>query len=591
MKTQKVFILLCVLLFLSPFFCHAADYYIAQAEGGSGDASSCNNAKAYTWDWTSPTVNDGDTVHLCGTIANTLTIPKSGRSIGITVKFEGGARLSAAYWGTGSRAAIYSSGKSYINIDGNNTGIIEAMANGDSLSNQQVSNGIDITGGTNWEIKNLTIQNIYVHDYNNNSHVRSRCISLTDSSIASIHDNTLNDAYYGIVAVTSGLNVSALNLYSNAISACSTGIVVALGNNGTSIDTVNINNNTITMGLNWFDTPNSNHIDGIHVWGRSETLDQVTNLKVYNNKIGGNPSTHSTAAIFLENEIISPQIYNNVLWNTTNHHADGFIYLKGNETVTGSNAKIYNNTLSGAGSGLAIELGHVTGIDVRNNIIYQTDYIISEDDGSVTKSACNYNDYYPTGNQSRAFSLAGVTKTWAEWQTAGWDANSITTDPLLDAFYKLKVASPAIGAATALNGTFTTDKDGVLRGIIWDIGAYKYIDVSPTPSPVPSPSNSGGGGGGCFIATAAFGSYLDPHIIILRDFRDSYLLTNSLGQAFVNYYYRYSPPIADVINKHESLKSATRWALIPVVYSVEHPYLMTVSLIIPAGIGLAYRRR
>lgn len=112
-----------------------------------------------------------------------------------------------------------------------------------------------------------------------------------------------------------------------------------------------------------------------------------------------------------------------------------------------------------------------------------------------------------------------------------------------------------------------------------------------------SPSNSaasgsgGGGGGGCFIATAAFGSYLDPHVKVLRDFRDRYLLTNSPGRAFVDYYYRYSPPIADVMRKHESFKSATRWALVPVVYSVKYPDLMALLLIIPAGIGLAYRRR
>jgi hypothetical protein len=105
-----------------------------------------------------------------------------------------------------------------------------------------------------------------------------------------------------------------------------------------------------------------------------------------------------------------------------------------------------------------------------------------------------------------------------------------------------------------------------------------------------SESGGGGGGGGCFIATAAFGSYFDPHVKVLREFRDRWLLTNPVGKAFVSYYYQYSPPVADIIRKHESFKSAARWALIPIVYGVEYPYIMAVLLIIPAGAGLAYRR-
>ena len=45
---------------------------------------------------------------------------------------------------------------------------------------------------------------------------------------------------------------------------------------------------------------------------------------------------------------------------------------------------------------------------------------------------------------------------------------------------------------------------------------------------------------GCFIATAAYGSLMEPHVMILRDFRDRILLTNSLGKGFVKAYYTYS---------------------------------------------------
>jgi len=77
--------------------------------------------------------------------------------------------------------------------------------------------------------------------------------------------------------------------------------------------------------------------------------------------------------------------------------------------------------------------------------------------------------------------------------------------------------------------------------------------------------NGGGGGGGCFIATAAFGSYIDPNVQVLRDFRDQYLLTNPLGKVFVRFYYEVSPPLADYIREHQVLRTATRLSITPVV--------------------------
>jgi len=69
----------------------------------------------------------------------------------------------------------------------------------------------------------------------------------------------------------------------------------------------------------------------------------------------------------------------------------------------------------------------------------------------------------------------------------------------------------------------------------------------------------------CFIATAAYGTPLAEEIQILREFRDEYLLTNPLGQGLVDFYYRVSPPIAEFISEHPSVKPVVRVGVLPAV--------------------------
>jgi hypothetical protein len=104
-------------------------------------------------------------------------------------------------------------------------------------------------------------------------------------------------------------------------------------------------------------------------------------------------------------------------------------------------------------------------------------------------------------------------------------------------------------------------------------------------------SNDDSGGSKCFIATAAYGSSLDPHVEALRSFRDRHLLTNAAGRSFVALYYRVSPPVAGVISRSEGLRTAARWTLTPVVYAVEYPVLFLLVVAGGAVMLTGFRRR
>jgi uncharacterized repeat protein (TIGR01451 family) len=97
------------------------------------------------------------------------------------------------------------------------------------------------------------------------------------------------------------------------------------------------------------------------------------------------------------------------------------------------------------------------------------------------------------------------------------------------------------------------------------------IPRTPTCEYGEDPNGGGSASGGCFIATAAYGSPLEPHVMALREFRDRYLQRSAPGRAIVRFYYRHSPPAAAFIVRHAALRLGVRMLLTPLVLMIEFP--------------------
>ena len=79
--------------------------------------------------------------------------------------------------------------------------------------------------------------------------------------------------------------------------------------------------------------------------------------------------------------------------------------------------------------------------------------------------------------------------------------------------------------------------------------------------------------GGCFIATVVYEDEMAPEVMLLRYFRDQWLLPRVWGRAFVAVYYKVSPSIAQLIGRHEWTKLVIRqWLLDPVVRIIHQKF-------------------
>tara|TARA_Y100000590_G_scaffold258981_1_gene290660 strand:+ start:58 stop:1614 length:1557 start_codon:yes stop_codon:yes gene_type:complete len=79
-------------------------------------------------------------------------------------------------------------------------------------------------------------------------------------------------------------------------------------------------------------------------------------------------------------------------------------------------------------------------------------------------------------------------------------------------------------------------------------------------------------GGGCLIATAAFGSEMAPQVQFLRELRDNTVLQTQSGTSFMTgfnqFYYSFSPHVADYERENPVFKETVKLAITPLLTSL-----------------------
>jgi len=100
-------------------------------------------------------------------------------------------------------------------------------------------------------------------------------------------------------------------------------------------------------------------------------------------------------------------------------------------------------------------------------------------------------------------------------------------------------------------------------------------------------------GGGCLIATAAFGSEMAPQVQFLREIRDNTILQTESGTNFMTgfnqFYYSFSPVIADYERENPAFKETVKLALTPLLTSLtllQYADIDSESEMLGYGIGV-----
>jgi len=517
-----------VIAFSALGFSSAANVYITPDGTSQGVCTTNPQTPAWfnspsNWGSSSSQIGPGTTVTICGTFTGAagsteFTFQGSGTSGNpITLLFDAGTTLSAPYW-SASNGAINISGRNYVTVNGQNTGIVQNTANGDGMANRQISMGISAKACNNCTVENLTIANIYVaiKNYSNplgGPATQMNAIYMTGSNWT-LSGNTIHDCGWCIyIPYGSGdtnYQLSSNNIYNwdHAIMFAAPGAISCIA------PCLLLHDNQIHDNINWETAGCVYHLDGLHTFGTAGS--SMDGVYIYNNYFFGSLAGGcSSGFIFIEgggsstpSNIKNLYFFNNVgdATGADSANANGWygLFSASSSMLVANNTLLYNNT---GDMTECYSIGGKTGGNVVNNLTFENNVIngcnvaiyVPELTGTTTIDYNFYGDACFNSNNCFVWNGSFEGK-FSTWQSAcSCDTHSMVSTysgALLNPDGSPQQGSPVIGAGIDLTSIATgnlaslqsdTSKGNTRTPTVrpqtgpWDIGAYVYGAGAPNP--------------------------------------------------------------------------------------------------------------